>query len=52
MAENKKDEVNIFTAPLSTKLCETRKLVDCEKVKHLGRKLRGPQIASDAKWVL
>ena len=44
--------VNIFILSLSTKLCETKRLLGYENIKRVGRKMRGPRIARAAKRVL
>ena len=53
MSENEEDGGQHFvTLPLSTKLCETRRLMGRENIKRVGRKMRGPRMAKAAKRVL
>ena len=53
MSENEEDGgVQFFSLPLSTKLCVIRRLMGCENIKRVSRKMRGPRIARAAKSVL
>ena len=51
--KTKKMVVNIFHFVAKyCALCKTRRLMGCQYIKRVGRKMRGPQIARAAKRVL